>query len=142
LTSLHSKFETYLVDQGLRYTGQKKDIIDAILTKTDHFEIDEFISEMHVKGCRVARATVYRTVKQLLDAKLIQKISGSSGRIYYEYNDGLEHHDHVICNQCGKILEIKNKTIERAIQNECKALQFKQEYRSLHIYGTCHTCAN
>ena len=140
MSSLHSKFKTYLEREKLRYSDQKKDIVEAILKKSDHFEIDEFISEMHVKGQRLARATVYRTVKQLLDAKLIQKISGPNGRVFYEYNDVLEHHDHLICNYCGKILEIKNKTIEKAIKSECKSLNFIPEYRSLHIYGRCEEC--
>ena len=140
MSDLHEKFSDYLISQDQRYTTQKKEIVTAILDKKEHFEIDEFISEKHLEGQRLARATVYRTIKQLLDAKLIQKISGSNGRVYYEYNDILEHHDHVICNLCGKILEIKNKTIENAINNECKKLNFIPEYRSLHIYGTCSSC--
>lgn len=141
MTSLHSRFEAYLNQKKGRYTQQKKDIVDAILNRNDHFEIDAFISDLHMAGCRIGRATVYRTVKQLLDANLIQKINGPNGRIYYEYNEAMAHHDHVICSQCGSISEIKNNIIERAIKNECKNLKFKQEYRSLHIYGTCHRCA-
>ena len=93
MSSLHEKFETFLIQNQQRYTEQKKEIVSAILEKRDHFEIDEFISEEHVKGNRLARATVYRTVKQLLDANLIQKINAGNGRIYYEYNEELEHHD-------------------------------------------------
>ena len=88
----------------------------------------------------MARATVYRTVKQLLDANLIQKINAGNGRIFYEYNETLDQHDHMICNKCGKILEIKNKTIEDAIKKECKKLNFIPEYRSIHIYGICSDC--
>ncbi|MEK9727214.1 MAG: Fur family transcriptional regulator [Candidatus Margulisiibacteriota bacterium] len=140
MNNLHEKFSTYLNNHAQRYTTQKKEIVNAILDKKEHFEIDEFISEKHMQGQRLARATVYRTIKQLLDAKLIQKISGSNGRIYYEYNEVLEHHDHLICNSCGKIFEIKNKTIEQSIKNECQKLDFAPEYRSLHIYGTCKGC--
>ncbi|RAP24727.1 transcriptional repressor [Candidatus Marinamargulisbacteria bacterium SCGC AG-343-K17] len=140
MTDLHEKFTEYLLSQKQRYTTQRKDIVTAILEKKDHFEIDEFISEVHLQGKRLARATVYRTVKQLLDANLIQKIDAGNGRIYYEYNEELEHHDHMICNQCGKILEIKNNTIEKAIKSECRKLDFQPEYRSLHIYGTCKNC--
>jgi len=140
MNDLHDKFTEYLKKQDQRYTTQRKEIVNAIINKKDHFEIDEFISEVHLQGQRLARATVYRTVKQLLDAKLIQKIDAGNGRIYYEYNETLQHHDHIICNQCGKILEIKNDRIEEAIKVECKKLQFQSEYRSLHIYGTCKEC--
>ena len=141
MSSLHDNFSEYLKSHDQRYTTQKKEIVGAILNKKDHFEIDVFISEMHIKGQRMARATVYRTVKQLLDANLIQKINAGNGRIYYEYNEELEHHDHMICNLCGKILEIKNKTIEKAIINECQKHSFIPEYRSLHIYGICKECS-
>jgi Fur family ferric uptake transcriptional regulator len=140
MPSLHDRFLDYLTKENQRYSDQKKEIVDAILQKKEHFEIDAFISEVHMKGKRMARATVYRTVKQLLDANLIQKISGKDGRIYYEYNETLAHHDHIICNHCGKILEIKNKTIEMAIKNECNHLGFRPEYRSIHIYGICQEC--
>ena len=140
MSSLHEKFSTYLTEQEQRYTTQKKEIVTAILDKKDHFEIDTFISEVHIQGKRMARATVYRTVKQLLDANLIQKINAGNGRIYYEYNEELEHHDHMICNKCGVILEIKNKIIEKTINDECKKLNFEPEYRSLHIYGICSKC--
>ena len=140
MSDLHDKFSDFLKNQDQRYTTQKKEIVSAILEKKDHFEIDEFISEMHIQGQRMARATVYRTVKQLLDANLIQKINAGNGRIYYEYNEQLEQHDHMICNKCVNIIEIKNKTIEKAIRNECKKLNFQPEYRSLHIYGVCSNC--
>ena len=140
MSDLHEKFSNYLIEKKQRYTQQKKDIVMAILEKKDHFEIDEFISTVHLKGQRLARATVYRTIKQLLDANLIQKINAGNGRIYYEYNEALEHHDHIICNQCGSIMEIKNKTIETTINKECEKLNFKPEYRSIHIYGICANC--
>lgn len=140
MTDLHKQFSDYLTSENQRYSEQKKDIVNAIIEKKDHFEIDEFISEVHLKGKRLARATVYRTIKQLLDANLIQKITAGNGRVYYEYNETLEQHDHMICNKCGKILEIKNKSIESLINKECKRLGFKPEYRSLHIYGICNDC--
>ena len=140
MSSLHKQFELFLKKQQLRYTEQKKEIVSAILNNNNHFEIEDFITQLHLKGKRVARATVYRTIKQLLEAKLIQKIAGSNGKVLYEYNDQLEHHDHIICNECGSIFEIKNNTIEDAITKECNQLSFIPEYRSLHIYGQCQRC--
>ena len=102
MVNLHEKFSEYLKTENQRYSDQKKEIVNAIIEKKDHFEIDTFISEVHLKGKRMARATVYRTVKQLLDANLIQKINAGNGRIFYEYNETLDQHDHMICNKCGK----------------------------------------
>ena len=140
MTDIHEEFKTYLEKNDLRYSSQKKEILKAIVEQNDHFEIDEFISTMYGKGKNFSRATVYRTVKQLLEAKLIQKIATQDGRIFYEFNQALEHHDHIICNHCGKIYEIKDKIIEIKIKEECDKLNFTPEYRSVHIYGSCEEC--
>ena len=140
MSNLHTTFETYLKKENLRYTQQKKDIVQAILDQKDHFEIDAFISSEFNKGTQLSRATVYRTVKQLLDANLIQKINIGDGKICYEHNPKLEHHDHIICNGCGRIYEMKNITIQTEIEKECQHLDFTPEYRSFHIYGKCNNC--
>lgn len=140
MTNIHASFQTYLDTNDQRYTTQKKEIVDAIIQRNDHFEVDAFISEMYANGQSLSRATVYRTIRQLLDAKLIQKITTQDGKVYYECNENRQHHDHIICNQCGKIYEIKDKIIEIKIQEECEKLHFKPEYRSLHIYGDCIDC--
>ena len=141
MTDIHNQFKTYLEENEQRYSTQKKEILDAIVDQNDHFEIDEFISTMSTKGKQFSRATVYRTVKQLHDARLIQKIATQDGKVYYECNQELEHHDHIICNHCGKIYEIKDKIIEIKIQEECEKLNFIPEYRSVHIYGSCEECS-
>ena len=141
MTDIHQKFKEYLEKNEQRYSNQKKEIFDCIINQDDHFEIDSFISEMYVKGKSFSRATVYRTVKQLLEAKLIQKIATQDGRVFYECNQELEHHDHIICNHCGKIYEIKDNTIEDKIKEACDRLNFTPEYRSLHIYGSCESCS-
>jgi Fur family ferric uptake transcriptional regulator len=140
--SLHDTFQDYLSQRNLRYTAQKRAIVSAILDSANYFEIDTFISERYTNGEHLARATVYRTIKQLLDANLIQKINASNGRVYYECNESLNHHDHIICNACGKIMEIKNPAIELALKSECHAIGFTIEYRSVHIYGRCNDCHN
>ena len=142
MTNIHEKFKSYLEKNDQRYSNQKKEIFDSIINQDDHFEIDSFISEMYLQGKNFSRATVYRTVKQLLEAKLIQKIATQDGRVFYECNQELEHHDHIICNHCGKIYEIKDNTIEIKIKEACDKLNFVPEYRSVHIYGSCETCAN
>ena len=99
MTDIHTQFKTYLEANDQRYSTQKKEILVAIIDQNDHFEIDEFISTMYTKGKQFSRATVYRTIKQLLDARIIQKIATQDGKIYYECNQELEHHDHIICQR-------------------------------------------
>ncbi|MEK9657704.1 MAG: transcriptional repressor [bacterium] len=138
--SLHQIFQNYLVKQGSRYTNQKKQIVTEILKTRRHFEIDAFLIKLNQKKKVFSRATVYRTVKQLLEANLIQKITTQEGKVFYEPCRQQKQHDHIICKNCGKIFEIKDTTIDSLIQSYCSDISFRPEYRSLHVYGLCSKC--
>lgn len=134
----HDLFQDYLESHDSRYTAQKRAIATEIFKTTTHFEVEEFIDTIRAKDKKFSRATVYRTIKQLLEANLLQKISTIDGKVLYEHSTPQNHHAHVICNICGNIQEIKGKAIDNLIASECKELNFIPTYQSLHIYGECH----
>ena len=84
-----------------------------------HFEVEEFIDKIRAKNIKYGRATVYRTIKQLLDAGLIQKIQTRDGKVFYERTPDHQQHDHIICNDTGKIIEIKDERIEKLLNEIC-----------------------
>lgn len=133
----HKLFESYLNTHDGRYTQQKKAIATEIFELGEHFEVEEFIDTIRQKDKKFSRATVYRTIKQLLDANLLQKITSFDGKILYEHSTPQNHHAHVICNVCSKIFEIKGKAIETIVKTECDKLDFIPAYQSLHVYGQC-----
>ena len=137
----HVLFEEYLSRHAGRYTSQKKIIVEHVFEAKEHFEIEDFINNLRAEKYRFSRSTVYRTVRQLLEASLIQKISTHDGKVLYEPKRGRRHHDHLICNSCGKILEIKQPVIDEFLDKHCEKIGFTPEYRSLHIYGYCKQCA-
>lgn len=134
----HLVFEKYLTEHESRYTSQKKEITTEIFNMSDHFEVEDFIESLRKQKKQFSRATVYRTIKQLLDAGLLQKISTKEGKVYYEGTSNQTQHAHVICNECGKILEIKDQRITDLLQECCNDLGITIEYQSLHIYGKCN----
>jgi Fur family ferric uptake transcriptional regulator len=136
----HKAFQTYLEEHEGRYTTQKRTIVEEIFKIKQHFEVENFIDILRADNNKFSRATVYRTIKQLLDAGLLQKITTREGKVYYERSIPDRHHDHLICNSCGKILEIKENTIETYLEEICAKLDFTPEYRSLHLYGQCGKC--
>ncbi len=141
----HEIFEAFLNHEKSRYTSTKRDIADAIFKKTHHFEVETFIDTFEKEDLKLSRASVYRTIKQLLDAGLLQKIPTQDGKVYYEHSLPQSHHAHIICNTCGKIFEIKNNAIESEIQKFCQDIHITPTYQSLHIYGDCQkkeTCKN
>ena len=136
-----TRFEAYLEKTGGRFTSQKVAIVDEIDKTRTHFEIEAFIDKIRAKDKKFSRATVYRTVKQLLDAGLIQKISMQDGKVFYERTPDHQQHDHLICNVCGRILEIHDEAVGQLLDVLCQKIGFEPEYRSLHIYGKCGKCA-
>lgn len=137
--NLHILFEDYLTSNDGRYTSQKKTIITAIEKLKGHFEVEDFIDQFR-KNEKLSRATVYRTIKQLLDAGLLQKISTRDGKIYYEKSNPQKEHTHLICNICGKIFELKEPEMDKIIQKYCHKIGFLSQYQSIHIYGQCKSC--
>ncbi len=133
-------FEEFLVKNDSRYTPQKQEIATHIFKVKGHFEIEDFIDQFRTKTRKLSRATVYRVIKQLLDAGLLQKISTRDGKVYYENSTPQQHHAHVICNHCGKIQEIKDTVLNEFIDSYCHKLNFIPEYQSLHVYGICDQC--
>lgn len=136
-TDPHQVFEEYLSKEGGRYTKTKQFIASEIFDLSEHFEVESFIDHLRVKTKDISRATVYRLIKQLLDAGLLQKISTRDGKVYYEQSRPQKEHAHIICNDCGKIIEIHDKSIRDLLVEQSKKLNFKATYQSVHIYGEC-----
>ena len=137
---VHELFETFLKESGQRYTKQREDIVTEIYKIRTHFEVEDFISQLKKKDIPFSRATVYRTIKQLLECNLIQKITTKDGRVFYERGGEHQQHDHLICNQCGKLFEIHDSSIDDILGMYAKKLGFEPQYRSLHVYGVCKSC--
>lgn len=137
----HDIFAEFLEKNDGRYTKTKRLIAEEIFNLSDHFEVDSFIQHVKAKTNSISRATMYRTIKQLLDAGLLQKISTREGKVFYEQSRPKNEHAHIICNSCGKIFEMHDNVLQQHIEKYCKNMKFTLDYQSIHIYGECHNCS-
>lgn len=140
MNSQSNIFEEYLKNNKSRYTSTKKLISNEVFNLSEHFEVEVFIDHLRAKHKTISRATVYRTVKQLLDASLLQKISTRDGKVFYEQSRPQNEHAHIICNNCGKIFEMHDKALREKINDYCNNMDFTVDYQSIHIYGQCSNC--
>ena len=101
-----------LKKEGLRYTNQRQAVWDEIKSNEDHRDAEEIYSALRKNNLNVSRATVYRTIDVLYKNNLIRKIELGDSPAKYENKVNSEHHDHIICVQCGKIKEFVDETIE------------------------------
>ena len=133
-------FIQYLATQGLKNTSQRKTIFQDIYAIHGHFEIEDFLSRFQKKHLGFSRATVYRTLQIMLSAGLITKITTPANKVYYEHTLGHRHHDHLICENCGKVIEVAHEGLENIQEQLCKQKNFKARRHMLQIFGICEEC--
>ena len=98
-------------DMGFRLTQPRRDVIDVLDTKPDGFGVEEINKALPDVG----RATVYRTIRLLLDAGVVCKLVMRDGSTKYSLAR-VEHHHHLVCVRCGTVEEFLDSTIERLVR--------------------------
>jgi len=133
-------FERRLRERGLRITAERRRILDHAFRHFWHFDAEELLASLRRDGTPVSRATVFRTLGRLVEAGVLRRHPLSDGRAFYEPALGREHHEHLICVECGKILEFVQDEIERLQDEVCREHRFQPLRHTLQIYGTCEAC--
>lgn len=135
------KFMKFMADNGLNITNQRKLIAESFFELSGHHSLEEFYRLIAQQDPGIGQTTVYRTLKLLCDAGLANDIQFSDNITRYEVNRPNEHHDHLICLNCGRIVEISDNRIE-ALQKEIAADNgFILTGHSHNLYGYCSACS-
>lgn len=141
--SLIQEFENYLRDQQLRLTDQRRLIVNEFVKTTGHISAEELYRKIQKSTPSIGFATVYRTLKLMADAGLASGKNFGNGFVRFECcSQTVAHHDHLICNRCGTIIEFTNPTIEELQLSVAKEHGFRITDHSLDIYGVCRDCAS
>jgi Fur family transcriptional regulator, ferric uptake regulator len=130
-------FNEFLRKKGYRVTPERTVILREIYASDDHFDADELFIKLKQKGGRVSRATVYNTLELLVDCNLVSQNSFGHKHLHYERSYGYEHHDHIICDDCGKVYEFSNATIENEQKKVCADRHFDIDRHTLQIFARC-----
>ena len=121
-----------MINEGLRYTKQRKIIWNEIRNSSKHRDAEEIYLIIKKKNkIKVSRATVYRTIDVLVRNNLVRKMELGDGRALYEHKFEEEHHDHMICVETGKITEFYNEKLEE-LQEEIVKDQGYELVRHVH----------
>jgi Fur family ferric uptake transcriptional regulator len=105
-----------------------------------HFDADGLFLQMKTLGSKVSRATVYNTLELLQDCGLISKYRFGESHSKYEKAFGRPHHDHLICLECGDIIEFVSDKLGKIQAEVCRTNDFKPQSSTLQIFGTCKKC--
>jgi len=128
-------FRRFLKRQGLKFTTERAMILDAVLAKPGVFEADELLQEMRAADHRVSKATIYRTLKHLMEAKIISEVLIDSRQAHYRLSFGKEPMGHLVCVETNQIIEFSAGELTKLRNRLCKEHGFEPVSHRFVIYG-------
>lgn len=137
----NKELKQVLRDHELKATSQRIALLKLLNNTNEHFDADEIYIELRKLQKSVSRATVYRSLESLVENELVSKLDFGEGRMRYErIQNRDEHHDHLICESCGKVIEFFNLEMEAQQLATCEEHDFSPNSHTMHIFGTCSEC--
>ncbi len=137
---LMDNFKTVLRKEGLKITPQRIAVLEEIIKDKGHRESEEIYFAIKSSKTRVSRATVYRTLDILVQNNFVRKLNIGDGRERYESKINSLHHDHLICEICGKIIEFVDQDIEKLQEIIANKYQFSLQRHVHQLFGNCKEC--
>ena len=136
---LKHRWDEFAHREGLKSTRQRDIIVAEFLRSDGHLSIDELLARVRKRSPNIGYVTVYRTLKLLAAADLAVARQFGDGQSRFERADGAArpHHDHLICTECGRIIEFENPDIERLQEEVARRHGFRVVSHKLEIYGRC-----
>ena len=148
-SSAKQRFLNFLETKNLRVTTPRRAIIDAVFGTEDHFTAEQLLDMARVLDPSVSRATVYRTLPLLTESGLVHEMDfGKDYKIYDPNYANSPNHNHIICDDCDKIVEFESNQLNKLENEISHDLGFKVKNQQLKITGSCEdfnkhgTCKN
>ena len=140
MTEEQEVFLQHIQKKGLKRTSQRDLILDMFLRTEEHLSSEDLYRLVRQEDPTIGQTTVYRTLKLLTEAGLAREVRFGDGITHYEHNYKHQHHDHMICSECGRIIEFFSAELE-ALQDQIAAKHRFQISHHLHrIIGFCVEC--
>jgi Fur family ferric uptake transcriptional regulator len=140
LEHLRALLQDHMVKKGLRSTDQRRVIVEAFFRSPNHVSIEELLAQVRRDDPKVGYATVYRTLKLLAECGVANERKFSDGLTRYEIADEASHHDHLICVECGTIVEFEEPRIEDLQEEVARRHGFELRSHKHEMYGVCPKC--
>ncbi|MCH7772780.1 MAG: transcriptional repressor [Bacteroidetes bacterium] len=124
----------------MKCTPARLSIFKEVYSSSEHFDADEIYFRLRSEKKRVSRATVYRTLDLLVENGFVSKVNVGQSQVHFENTLAQKHHEHLVCTQCGKIIEFNNKLLEEEQNRICKEYGFLPTKHNLIVFGLCDEC--
>jgi Fur family transcriptional regulator, ferric uptake regulator len=133
-------FQNFLGEKGLKFTKERIAVLKEVFSSHSHFEPENLYLRIKASGSKASRASVYRTLSLLVESGLVEKVTRTEKSNVYEHTFGHSHHDHMICDGCGSIIEFYSEKLENLQKEICVGNGFDGRSHTLEIHGYCTEC--
>jgi len=132
------RFDEFIRQRGMRRTAQRDVIVEAAFASDDHFTAEELLTKARRIDPKTSRATLYRTITLLEECKLLREIDlGRDERVYDPNFLESPDHNHLICVDCGKVIEFEDENAAMLIDCLTRRLGFRPSSKSMRIEACC-----
>ena len=125
--------------QGYRLTPQRMMILEAVDGADDHISAEEIYAQVCARYPHLNISTVYRTLELLKELELVTETDMGDGRVRY-HNIKKGHHHHLVCQQCGKIIDLDESVLSPLEVALSRDYGFDADLKHLAIFGRCKKC--
>ncbi|WP_394699734.1 Fur family transcriptional regulator [uncultured Pseudodesulfovibrio sp.] len=129
-----------LQKKGFKLTRQRKVILKVFLDMAGHPSPEEIHKEIRRRGDSLGMATIYRTLKVLLEADIVRKLEFGDGQSRYEQRNEEEQHLHMVCKRCGQTFEAPTVAVDWLFEELAKIHEFELHGHTAYLYGLCDAC--
>lgn len=136
------EFQKFIQTRGLKSTKQRSTIVNVFFNMKGHISVEELLRQVKAVNPKIGYATVYRTLHLLVESGLVEERRFGDGLARYEGHSQVEHHDHMICQECGKIFEFYNPELEALQEKLAGDHNFQIHRHRLELYGKCRDKAS
>ncbi len=134
------KFREFLEIRGEKLTEPRRVLVRHIFNSHKHFDADELVRDLHDSGNQVSRATVYRTLRLLVESGLLRELR-LTNRSAFEHDYGYPAHDHLHCTTCNRVIEFRNEEISKLRDAISVSHGFRATGHRFLISGVCPSCS-
>lgn len=125
-----------LTREGLRVTSPRRLVVEAMTSATRPFTVEDLSAALPSVG----RATVFRTVRLLVEAGVLCRVVIEDGTVRYVLASSGDHHHHLVCSRCGAVQEFADPTLDRLIAANAHKRGFALASHAMELYGVCSSC--
>jgi Fur family ferric uptake transcriptional regulator len=133
------RFRHYFQDGGLPFTEQRRRILEEVCRSASHFDAEELYGRIRRRRVPASRATLYRTLGHLERAGVLRRIDIGGDHAHFEFV-GADHHEHLVCTRCGRVVEINEPDLEARVAALLSAHGFSTDRHAMQVFGECGEC--